>query len=186
MVEAGHTDCKWLDIHALAQASLKPGQQLVDVVFFTSSITNNPSKEKRQRTYLDALSATAVKIVRGKYESKTVICDHCAQTWWRTNEKMTDVNIALRLVMDAVNDVYDCAILISGDSDLVPAIRAVNDDFAPKKVVVLFPPSRSNQSVKDAAKGSYMLGRKKLKDCQLPETITSLSGYPLRRPIEWT
>ena len=42
------------------------------------------------------------------------------------NEKMTDVNIATHLIIDAFQDRYDMAMLISGDSDLVPPIKAVH------------------------------------------------------------
>lgn len=185
MVEAGHINLKWLDVMELSKSCLKPGQQLVDVKYFTSTITNNPPKEKRQRTYLDAILSTGVKIFRGKYESETIECNSCNHSWTRHNEKMTDVNIATSLIMDAMNDAYDIAILISGDSDLVPAIRLVNENFAPKFVTVAFPPMRSNITVSNAATGSYPLGRKKLKDSQFPETVTSLSGYELKIPDEW-
>ena len=45
----------------------------------------------------------------------------------KTREKGTDVAIALDLAMGAVNDSYDTAILISSDTDLVPALRIVQD-----------------------------------------------------------
>ncbi len=185
MMDAGYTTLKWLDVMELGKQCLKPGQQLVDVKYFTSTITNNPPKEKRQRTYLDAILSTGVKIFRGKYESETIICNPCGHSWTKHNEKMTDVNIATSLIMDAMNDLYDVAILISGDSDLVPAIKLVNENFAPKFVTVAFPPMRSNITVSNAATGSYPLGRKKLKDCQLPAIVNSLSGYPLQIPAEW-
>ena len=185
MVEAGHTSLKWLDVMELSKSCLKAGQQLVDVKYFTSTITNNSPKEKRQRTYLDAILSKGAKIFRGKYESEIIECNSCGNSWTRHNEKMTDVNIATSLIMDAMNDDYDIAILISGDSDLVPAIKLVNEKFAPKIVTVAFPPMRSNLTVSNAAVGSYPLGRKKLKDCQLPETVISISGYKLKIPDEW-
>ncbi len=108
MIEGGHGDCKWLDIMKLAKMCLKPNQELIDVKFFTSTITNNPGKEKRQRTYIDALVCKGVKIIRGKYERKEVVCEECSHSWFRTNEKMTDVNIATSsLIMDASKDKYD-------------------------------------------------------------------------------
>lgn len=39
-------------------------------------------------------------------------------------EKMTDVNIAVELLGDAQDDAFDTAIIISGDSDLTPPVRA--------------------------------------------------------------
>ncbi|MGH8885413.1 MAG: NYN domain-containing protein [Egibacteraceae bacterium] len=40
-------------------------------------------------------------------------------------EKGIDVQIAVDLVMGAVNDAYDCAVVFSADTDLIPALDAV-------------------------------------------------------------
>ncbi len=41
----------------------------------------------------------------------------------RTREKGTDVKIAADLIIGAVDNLYDTAILVSSDTDLVPAIK---------------------------------------------------------------
>lgn len=55
-------------------------------------------------------------------------------------EKLTDVSIAVDMVVMAFKDAYDTAILISGDGDLVPAINVVKQipgkDSKLKKVQV--------------------------------------------------
>ncbi|MDP2423508.1 MAG: NYN domain-containing protein [Bacteroidales bacterium] len=98
---------------------------------------------------------------------------------------MTDVNIATTLIMDAFQDKYDMAMLISGDSDLVPPIKAIHANFPNKRVFVAFPPSRHNIAVKKVAKGSMTIGRKKLFDAQFPQEVISKTGYILRKPSEW-
>jgi uncharacterized LabA/DUF88 family protein len=185
MLDDGNLDCKWLDIRALAESFLKPDQRLEDVIFFTSYIANDPKKEKRQRTYIDALVSKKVKIIKGKYERKEVECENCSNIWYRTNEKMTDVNIAISMIMDAVNSRYDVAILISGDSDLVPAIIAIKENFPTKKIIVVFPPARQNLSVKQAAHASIQLGRNILLRHQLEEEVMSANGFILRKPNQW-
>ena len=52
---------------------------------------------------------------------------------------MTDVNIATQILIDAYQDNFDMAMLISGDSDLVPPIKAVHELFPKKRVFVTFP-----------------------------------------------
>ena len=47
-------------------------------------------------------------------------------------EKGTDVKIAVDLIVGAVDEVYDTAILISSDTDLIPAIRYVR--YKEKKI----------------------------------------------------
>lgn len=44
---------------------------------------------------------------------------------WESREKGIDVLIALHMVMGARNDEYDVAVLVSCDTDLIPALEAV-------------------------------------------------------------
>lgn len=178
-------DTKWLDIRKLVQSRLQGNQELVGIKYFTSNITNDPPKEARQRTYIDALETTDILIIRGKYESKEVNCTGCGKVWFRSNEKKTDVNIATALIFDALKDKFDVAILISGDSDLVPAINMVHDEFPPKIVTVFFPPNRHNTSVASAATGSMILGKPLLKKCQFDEEVIKSDGFILRKPSTW-
>ena len=98
---------------------------------------------------------------------------------------MTDVNIATNIIVDAFNDSYDMAMLVSGDSDLTPPIKAVHGLFKNKRVFIAFPPKRHNSSMSIIAKGSLSIGRKKLVDAQFPEIVISKTGYKLNRPNNW-
>ena len=98
---------------------------------------------------------------------------------------MTDVNIATHLLLDAFNDSYDTAILISGDSDLVPPVKVIHHQFNKKAVSVFFPPERHNITVAGAAKGSQIIGKKKIKDHQFPLNVTKNDGYVLTKPESW-
>ncbi len=185
MLDGGFLNCKWLDISKLVKSSLSANQQLVDIKYFTSRVTNNPGKQRRQTLYLEALDTTGIKIIYGLYKSKDVECNNCGHIWQISNEKMTDVNIATHLLIDAFKDKYDTAILISGDSDLVPPIQSVHSNFPAKAVSVFFPPARHNNSVAAAARGSMILGRKKLNDNQFPDEIEKPDGYKIIKPTEW-
>jgi uncharacterized LabA/DUF88 family protein len=186
MMEAGLSNCRWLDIKTLAQNLLKPDQELVEAKYFTARVSNNPDKQKRQSVYLEALYEQGVKILYGQYQMNNTECNRCGHIWINANEKMTDVNIATHLIVDAYQDKYDMALLISGDSDLVPPIKAVHQNFPSKRVVVAFPPKRHNNTVAIVAKGSMMVGRKKLIDSQLPASIKKASDtYILNKPVEW-
>ena len=72
--------------------------------------------------------------------------------------------------------------LISGDSDLVPPIKSIHNNFSDKRVFVAFPHKRHNSSVSLVAKGSLVIGRKKLVDSQLPNEVAKRDGYILRKP----
>ncbi len=185
MLDAGFLHCKWLDIDKLVKSYLKANQELVEIKYFTSRITNNPLKQKRQTTYLEALLTTGIKIVYGLYKAKSIECENCGHNWAVSNEKMTDVNIATHLIIDAFQDKYDTAILISGDSDLVPPIKAVHSNFPQKAISVFFPPNRHNNTVAEAAKGSQIIGRKKLVDSQFENEVTKRDGFILHKPQNW-
>ncbi|WP_196893758.1 NYN domain-containing protein [Aureivirga marina] len=175
---------KWLDVYLLSENLLKPNQTLVAVNYFTARIGNNPSKEQRQSIYLSAIKNTQASIIYGHYKSKPKSCKRCGHTWTTNEEKMTDVNIAMEMVKGAYKDIYDVAILISGDSDLIPPIKSVQQLFS-KKVFVVFPPNRHNNSVKNAADFSMNLGRGKISQSQFPLKITLQNGHNIKKPSVW-
>lgn len=183
--EAGFTNCKWLDIKSLALDLLIDTQMLIDIKYFTSRVSNDPDKQKRQGTFLEALESTGVKIFYGHYKTSQLFCRACGATWSTYNEKMTDVNIATQLIIDAYNDKYDMAMLVSGDSDLVPPIRTIHETFPEKRVFAAFPPKRLNRSITNVTKGYLVIGRKKLLDNQLPGEIKKTDGAFIKKPDEW-
>lgn len=185
IVEAGFNHCKWLDLKMLVQNLLKPYQELVEVKYFTSRVNNNPDKQKRQSLYIDALDSIGVKIIYGNYQDGNVTCLRCGHIWKSAKEKMTDVNIATAIIVDAYKNEYDMAMLISGDTDLIPPIREVHSIFKNKRVMIAFTPKRHNKVLAILAKGSFIIGRKKLNESQLNEEVISRSGYKIRIPESW-
>jgi len=97
---------------------------------------------------------------------------------------MTDVNIAVEMVKDAYNDVYDTAILISADSDLVPPIQTIK--ALGKQVVCAFPPRNNSTQLRRTANGYFTIGRAKLYQSRLPNSITLASGHILTPPTSWS
>ncbi len=186
MLEAGFDNCKWLNLKKLSINLSKPHQELAGVKYFTSRVSNNPDKQKRQVTYLEALDSFGVTILYGHYQKNTIECGRCGNIWPSYNEKMTDVNIATQMLIGAYQDQYDMAMLISGDSDLGPPIRQIHALFQQKRVFVAFPPKRHNQSVALVAKGSMLIGRKKLAESQFDEAVIKKDGYILHKPVDWT
>jgi uncharacterized LabA/DUF88 family protein len=185
LIEAGLDYCKWLDLNKLANRLLKPNQELVELKYFTSRINNDPDKQKRQNVYIEAVESIGAKIYYGNFQRKPSECKRCGKIWTDYKEKMTDVNIATNMLIDAYQDMYDMAMLISGDSDLVPPIRAIHELFPEKRVFIAFPPKRYNDSLVYIARGSEVIGRKNLVESQFEEKIIKKDGFVLRKPIEW-
>ena len=185
MREAGFDQCRWLNVKKLVQSFLQSNQELVGIKYYTSRVSNNPDKQKRQSTYLDALGSVGVEIYYGNYQDNNLECKRCGNVWKSAKEKMTDVNIATAIIVDAFKNSFDMAMLISGDSDLTPPIREVHNLFKNTRVFVAFPPKRHNSSMAILAKGSLIIGRKKLVDAQFDDEVISKTGFKLKIPNEW-
>ena len=185
LLEAGFSKCKWLSLNKLVHNLIQSNQKIADIKYFTSRVSNDPDKQKRQTTYIEALETVSIKIYYGNYQSDRTHCRLCGNIWPTYHEKMTDVNIATQMLIDAYQDSYDMAMLISGDSDLVPPIRAIHKLFNKKRVFVAFPPKRHNASVALIAKGSLTIGRKKLVDSQFEIEVKKKDGFILRKPQSW-
>jgi len=176
----------WLNPQKLITSLLKSNQELISIKYFTSRVRNNPDKEKRQKTYIEALQTLSnFQIIYGHYQSHIETCRRCGHSYPYSNEKMTDVNIAVAMMEDAHNDLYDTAFLVTGDSDLVPPINSVHKIYNNKRVFVAFPPNRHNISVQKVAKGNLIIGRKKLIDAQFPNEVVKAGGFVLKRPLTW-
>jgi uncharacterized LabA/DUF88 family protein len=141
---------------------------------------------QRQSDYLDALGTFRdLRIQFGHYLEKPRTCRSCGATWTDHEEKMTDVNIATQLLVDAFDQKFDTALLISADSDLAPPVERVRSIFPTKRVIVVQPPRRNSSRLRQAASASFTLGEANLRKSQLPPTVTVSNGHVLRRPDHW-
>ncbi|MEJ5209326.1 NYN domain-containing protein [Denitratimonas sp. CY0512] len=179
----------WLNPEKLVANLLKEGQVLVGTRYFTARISPNPAdpnKHLRQQAYLEALETLPeVDIVFGQYLTKPKSCLRCHATWQQNEEKMTDVNIAVRLLTDAMDNAFDTAMIVSADSDLVPPVQVVRQRFPQKRIIIASPPKRHSVRLAEAANACFTIGRKRLADSQLPDTIVNPAGYALQRPDTW-
>lgn len=186
--EAGYRRHYWLDVAALAQQLLIPGQVLVASHYFSARIRDNgrnAADRKRQNDYLEALAEQGIGCQFGHYLEKPKTCKACGATWKDYEEKKTDVNIALQLTLDAFDNAYDVALVVSGDSDLSPPIEVLRARFPGKRFVVAFPPKRHSNELKRVANGHLFVGEDALRASQLPNPVRKASGHELWRPAGW-
>ena len=175
----------WLDVCALSRHLVRSDQVLVGTKYFSARIARPPDKVMRQSTYLEAIEALpGIQIEYGRYRSDLEACTQCGHERFVDDEKMTDVNIAVQMLLDAADDRFDIAFLISGDTDLINAVCAVQNRYA-KQVWMAFPPNRTSPILADYAKGRVRIKEKMLRLSQMPTTVRSKIGYPLTRPKEW-
>ena len=135
---------RWLDYPSLCRHFVPAKDELGDINFFTAFYPGSLTKRKRHEEYLRALRISGVNIILGEYKSRDRrfkgYCRNfdptkvdpakvfprgyrCVRMYKATEEKQTDVNIAIQMLSYAVQARCDRIALISGDSDLAPAIR---------------------------------------------------------------
>ena len=102
-----------------------------------------------------------------------------------SNEKMTDVNIATELLSDGFANLFDTALLISADSDLVGPVKRVLHLFPSKRVIIYFPPNRHSVDLSKIASRILHVSRDILIKNQLPDCIQKSNGFILSRPTRW-
>ena len=180
---------KWLDLWSLAQRHTRPRSETLEAVYYFSAYAYwLPGPSKRHRAYVRALEARRVTPVMGQFKEKDRHCRKCGARWIAYEEKETDVNIAVALLRLAHKDEFDRCLIVSRDSDLAPAIRALRADFPSKAITVLAPPNRGHSTeLLDAADhNKAKITVAQLEDCQLPDKVTDAGGNLVAtRPAEY-
>jgi len=102
----------------------------------------------------------------------------------KTEEKGSDVNLAAHLLMDAVDDLFDVAVIVSNDSDLKEPIRLVRDRFG-KKIVLLGPKStRISGALRPLEHYIKQFGPSALVRAQFPARLADGTGA-FHKPARW-
>lgn len=103
----------------------------------------------------------------------------------KPEEKGTDVNLATHLLNDAWMDLYDAALIISNDSDLIEAVGIVKNQRG-KEIVLANPFLWSRKGTAMGFRSLKIQTRKiqerLLASCQLP---SSIPGTNIQKPASW-
>lgn len=177
----------WLDLTALA-TNLRPRSVLLSIKYFTAPVLDDPTAASNQARYQRALEVHSdgrLEIVQGRYQKKMLTCRKCHARWTHYEEKETDVNIATSMVVAAAAGDADSVIVISADSDLVPAVKAARFLNPRLFIAAAFPPRRFSAELMKLMPSSFHIGTTKITQSQLPEVVLDPSGQALHRPAKW-
>ena len=177
----------WLDIKALCKKFAKPPYcQLEGVKYFTSRIKGDPNKVARQDAYIQAFKTVSkIDILWGEYGKRSYKCHNCRHKGELPTEKMTDVCLASEMLLDASQNKYKIAYLISGDKDLVPVIKLIKDTFPDRTIILIPPPQRYCSDLANVADITLNMWEYYLRKSQFPSTITRPGLSTLTRPASW-
>ena len=176
---------KWLNLEKLSKCFVGPKDTVIKIFYFTAYATWNLSKLSRHKTYVAALRLVNIEVVFGAFRRKDRLCRICNKKYPTFEEKQTDVNIAIKLFQTAIADLWDTALIISGDSDLIPAIQAIKTTFPNKKIGVVIPIGRRAEELKLITDFHMKVKEKHLRTCQFEDIIKLDDGHTLERPPSW-
>jgi len=188
------TPWKWLDPVALFQKVLGPQNKLVNVKYFTARVRPSPSDPDvnvRQDTYLRALKAHCplVELYYGHFLRHRIPMEHAnpppsSVEVWKNEEKGSDVNLALHVLNDAWLNAYDCAVIVSNDSDLAESLRLVKAQN--HKLIGLVTPGapkrKTSLQLRRHADFVKPIRNWMLEASQLPDPIP---GTKIHKPAGW-
>ncbi len=193
------TPYKWLDFKKLFNLLLDPKHKILSIKYFTAMVTGkiDPGQPIRQKTFLRALQKyiPEISIHYGEFLSHNVFKPLAYPinknlfgknikfaNIIKTEEKGSDVNLALNLLNDAWLDLYDCAVVVSNDSDLAESLRLVKTQH--KKMIGLITPSKTHPSkeLMQYADFNKRIRKGVLAASQLPDPIPESK---LRKPATW-
>jgi uncharacterized LabA/DUF88 family protein len=185
---------RWLGIYSLCESFLSAlggSSELQSVHYFSAFAYHrehwNPGTVSRHRVYVKALESTGVVPHLAVFKPRTVgyRCSNCGHrgSFVRHEEKETDVAIAATMVELAVKAGTDAVAIVSGDTDLIPALRAFRS-LSHAAAYVLFPYLRANAAFDGVASSTFRLKEQSYANHQLPDPVQSPFG-PIHRPASW-
>jgi uncharacterized LabA/DUF88 family protein len=174
----------WFDYDAYCRHFMRSSDILHSITYFTALAFWREEAVKRHQVFIQACIAKRIDVVLGKFKEKPTTCQHCKQTIIRHEEKATDVNIALfayRLAAQKMEKI----IIVTGDTDLIPAIMMINSDFPYTKVGVVFPYRRDNRELEKEADFYHKTRKEILSLFRLPDQIQKPNGKIITCPSQW-
>jgi hypothetical protein len=177
---------------------LRPDEDVVWIKMFSAMIDpTNPGSDARERQerYFKALrTLQKVRLILGVFQDREVQCKaECRQKYLVPEEKKTDVNLAVEVLSDAISGNCDSMSVVSGDSDIQPAIEWVAKNRSHTKITVYVPSLPSEQGfrrtdyyrTRGMAVDCRFLPLANIKDHQLPNMVKLPDAKFAVRPHVW-
>jgi len=139
-------------------AMLCQNRALVRVHYYNAPIpqSNDPSRYKDQQKFFDSIRNTPYhRVILGRLEPRGS----------NLVEKGVDINIAVDMLTLAFKDIYDVAILVTGDGDFTSVVTAVQD--LGKHIENATCKSTMSKALRQACDKVITLTPELLKDCWL-------------------
>lgn len=183
---------KWLNLRGLCASylSLIGGDAQLERIYYFSALATHlesvkPDVTTRHRLYLECLEDTGVTVELSRFKMKDITCRSCRAVFPRAEEKETDVALACKLLDVLFRDECDTAVLVTGDTDIAPAVRTASALFPLKRVCFAFPFNRKNKELAKLASTSFSMSKEAYAKHQFSDPFVLSSGRAIRKPAKW-
>jgi len=203
---------KWLNLSSLFSSLLssyipacKKGEHnvLQNIYYFTAYANQRIGPEKtewkksnktgemgdnaveRHKKYIKCLRLAEAKIQIGRFKRKNITCRCCGTTTTRHEEKETDVALAVKLFELFHTDQCDTTVIVTGDTDLIPAVKTAKKLFTDRRVFFAFPYHRRHKDLIRLAPGSFKLTEEMYIKHQFPNPVILPDGSKIFKPTSW-
>lgn len=152
-------------------------ETLVKIKYFNAPVNQNevPAKYAEQLRFFSHLRKTPFldlilgRLVKRKIKHINILCEKCGfqkieevdcplcgkkidlDKTYKSVEKGVDVGLAINLLLDALNDKYDIALLFSGDADFCPAIRYIIKNLNKEIIFCHFPTPKTDELIQSCS-----------------------------------
>ncbi len=183
---------RWLDIHSLCDSFLHVignNAQISEIYYFSALATHlemrKPDVTVRHRTYIRCLEDTGVTVELHRFKKSLTFCQKCNQTFNRREEKETDVAMATRLLELLFLDKCDTIVLVTGDTDIVPAVKTAQNIFPKKEIVFVMPYKRHNKELANLASKHFDISSSNYTKHQFADPFITKKGKSISKPSSW-
>jgi uncharacterized LabA/DUF88 family protein len=190
--ELNGASTKWLDIKCLCQEYIYlfgKTATLHEIYYFSALAKHLEAKNsdvtKRHRDFIRCLEATGIIVELNRFKKKSMRCPSCKHKYDKYEEKETDVAIALKLLELFITNSCDTVVLVTGDTDLAPAVKTAKRLFTQKRVIFAFPYKRKNKELKKLAEDSFEIKKTQYSNHQLPNPYVFSDGSKVQKPQNW-
>jgi uncharacterized LabA/DUF88 family protein len=145
---------KWLDLRSLCKSYLPlfgRDATLAGVYYFSAVArhlqASKPGVAARHEYYAKVLRLTGVSVEMSSFKPKRTKCRVCGKPSKTYVEKETDVAVAVKVLEIFHVRSADRVVLMTGDTDVAPAVRAARRMFPSNEVSFAFPWNRSREEL---------------------------------------
>jgi uncharacterized LabA/DUF88 family protein len=186
-----NTPYRWLDIAKLCRIML-PRDTINQIKYFTALVNprpTDPDQLTRQQIYLRALQTIPnLEITYGHFLTHEIMMPLAPPKSGyvkviKTEEKGSDVNLALHLLSDGYQNAYDVAVIVSNDSDLLLPVQFVKKELG-KKIGILNPQKHPSKVLIANADFVKNIRQGVLSKSLFPTTLTDSQGT-FTKPATW-